>query len=69
MLANLRTDLPCANSLIFPSVGTDNYVRIEEIHFGSATGFKLEQRSQRVMMGLWSLTALSLYNAEKMVHS
>ena len=60
MLSNLRIDPPCANSLVFPHLKFDPYIKVEEISFGSQHTVKLQTRAQLVKEGLWSLTALNV---------
>ena len=57
MLSNLRIDLDCHNSLLFPAswVGDDPYVRILSAQFGEANW---SERQRIVREGLWNETAL-----------
>ena len=57
MLSNLRIDLDCHNSLLFPAswVGDDPYVRILNAQFGEANW---SERQRIVREGLWNETAL-----------
>ncbi len=59
MLSNLRVDPKCSNSFVFPPLADDPYLYINDMEFGVIKSARLERRRERVLQGLWSLSALS----------
>ncbi len=57
MLSNLRIESRCHNSLIFPNLGIDPYLYLDEVRFNHYTSGEPFERAQKLTQTLWHWTA------------